>query len=304
MPRSGTVGRVSTDPAARALVAGLVDDAAIFPPGNAPLADAVPAHVRHAASSYGFVVGPFVCSDRALPDLSRLLEAEPPEQPLPLTLVVVGGAGAIEPALTWAGRDPYLDVRAVESALRDEDDLAHNAARVVTVLDLALPDGVDAYVELPRLTGPEPTAGWLNAADAVAEAGHRLKFRTGGESKEAHPDETELATVIDAALDRQTAFKCTAGLHHGVRLTAGDTGFEQHGFGNVLLATGALLDGAARDAAAAVLEDRDTDAVGKALRGLDEAAAARIRSWFRSFGSCSIDEPVADLTGWGLLGAA
>ena len=295
---------MSTDPAARALVAGLVDDAAIFPPGNAALADAVPAHAWHLARPYGFVVGPFVCSDRALPDLSRLLEAQPPSQPLPLTLVVVGGAGAIEPALTWAGHDPYLEVRAVETALRDEEDLAHNAARVVTVLDLALPDDVDAYVELPRLTGSEPTAGWLNAADAVAEAGHRLKFRTGGESPEAHPGESELVTVIDAALDRETAFKCTAGLHHGVRLTADDTGFEQHGFGNVLLATGALLDGADRDAAAAILANRDTDAVGERLRSVDEAAAARIRRWFRSFGSCSIDEPVADLTRWRLLGAS
>ncbi|MGH3482227.1 MAG: hypothetical protein ACRDPQ_03235 [Nocardioidaceae bacterium] len=292
---------MSTDPAARALVGDLVDDAAIFPPGNAALADAVPAHARQVTSPHGVVVGPFVSSDRVLPDLSRLLEAQPPEQPLPLALVVVGGAGAIEPALTWADRDPHLELRAIETALRDEDDLAHNAARVVTVLDLALPDGVDAYVELPRLIDSEPSAGWLRAADAVAEAGHRLKFRTGGESREAHPDPAQLATVINAALDRETAFKCTAGLHHGVRHTDDDTGFEQHGFGNVILATGALLDGGDRDAATTLLADRDRDAVGAALRELDAEAATRIRGWFRSFGSCSIDEPVADLVGWGLL---
>ena len=293
---------MSTDDAAStALLNSLVDDAAIFPPGNAPLADAIPAHVRHAAAPYGRLVGPFVCGDRALPDLTRLLESDPPDRPLPLTLVVVGGAGAIEPALTWADRHPHVEVRAVEAALRDEDDLAHNAARVVTVLDLARPDGVDAYVELPRLPGGEPTAGWLGAADAVADAGHRLKFRTGGESPEAHPSEAELATVIDAALDRQTAFKCTAGLHHGTRHTASDTGFEQHGFGNVLLATTALLDGAGREAAGAVLADRDAAAVGARLRGWDVDTATRARSWFRSFGSCSIDEPVADLTAWDLL---
>jgi hypothetical protein len=283
------------------LLRGLVDDAAIFPPGNAPLADAVPAHARHVSAGYGRLVGPFVCGDRVLPELSRLLEAQPPEQPLPLAIVVVGGAGAIEPALRWADRDPHLAVRAVEAALRDEDDLAHNAARVVTVLDLALPDGVDAYVELPRLHGTEPTAGWLAAADAVAEAGHRMKLRTGGESPEAHPDETELATVVDAALDRQTTFKCTAGLHHGTRRTDPDTGFEQHGFGNVLLATAALLDGADRDAAAAVLADRQADRIGATLHDWDIDTAARVRNWFRSFGSCSIDEPVADLTAWGLL---
>lgn len=284
-----------------ALLTGLVDDAAIFPPGNADLADAIPAHTRQVAGPHGSIVGPFVCSDRRLPELTALLDAGPPDRPLPLALVVIGGAGAIEPALTWADRHPHLELRGIETALRDEADLAHNAARVVTVLDLALPDSADAYVELPRLDGAEPTAGWLAAADAVAEAGHRLKFRTGGETPEAHPGEAELATVIDAALDRESAFKCTAGLHRAVRHTAPDTGFEQHGFGNVLLATAALLDGATRDAAAAVLADRDAEAIGAALRGWSPDDARRVRRWFRSFGSCSIDEPAADLVRWGLL---
>jgi hypothetical protein len=284
-----------------ALLNGLIDDAAIFPPGNAELADAVPAHARHVAGPHGSLVGPFVCSDRRLPELSRLLDAAPPTDPLPLALVVIGGAGAIEPATTWADRDPHLDVRAIETALRDEDDLAHNAARIVTMLDVALPDGVDAYIELPRLDSDGPTPGWLRAADAIAAADHRMKFRTGGEVPEAHPNETALATAIDATLDRQTAFKCTAGLHRGTRNTTHDTGFEQHGFGNVLLATAALLDGADTEAAASVLADRNADAIGSTLRGWTSDSAARVRGWFRSFGSCSIDEPVADLVGWGLL---
>jgi hypothetical protein len=295
---------MSNDPspdAARALSTGLIDDAAIFPPGNADLVEAVLAHDRHTASPYGHVVGPFVCSDRRLPELTRLLDAEPPDDPLPLALVVIGGAGAIEPALTWADRDPHLDVRAIETALRDEDDLAHNAARIVTVFDVALPEGVDAFVELPRLDPDGPTPGWLRAADAIAEADHRMKFRTGGESPEAHPSEIALATAIDAALDRQAAFKCTAGLHHGTRNTAPDTGFEQHGFGNVLVATAALLDGADPDEAAAVLADRNADTIGSVLRRWSPDTAGRVRGWFRSFGSCSIDEPVADLVGWGVL---
>ncbi len=284
-----------------ALLNGLIDNAAVFPPGNAELADAVPAHARHVGGPHGSLVGPFVCSDRRLPELSRLLEAAPPTDPLPLALVVIGGAGAIEPAITWADRDPHLDLRAIETALRDEDDLAHNAARIVTMLDVALPDGVDAAIELPRLESDGPTPGWLRAADAIAEADHRMKFRTGGEVPEAHPSEIALATAIDAALDRQTAFKCTAGLHRGTRNTAPDTGFEQHGFGNVLVATAALLDGAGTEAAASVLAHRNADAIGSTLRALDREAAARVRGWFRSFGSCSIDEPVADLVRWGLL---
>ena len=49
-----------------------------------------------------------------------------------------------------------------------------------------------------------------------------------------------------AALDRETPFKCTAGLHNAVRHRAADTGFEHHGFLNVLLATRQAFDGAGR----------------------------------------------------------
>ena len=41
-----------------AFAKGLCDDAAIFPPGLAPLAEAVPAHVRHVNSPYAELVGP------------------------------------------------------------------------------------------------------------------------------------------------------------------------------------------------------------------------------------------------------
>ena len=77
-------------------------------------------------------------------------------------------------------------------------------------------------------------------------AGLRLKFRTGGLTADAFPSAAELAACIDAALDRETPFKCTAGLHHAVRHTDPETGFEHHGFLNVLLATRVALDGGRR----------------------------------------------------------
>ncbi len=47
-----------------AFAKGLCDDAAIFPPGLAPLAEAVPAHVRHLDSPYAELVGPLGASRR------------------------------------------------------------------------------------------------------------------------------------------------------------------------------------------------------------------------------------------------
>ena len=39
----------------------LIDDAALFPPGNAPMPAAVAAHRRHRAAAYRELVGPFLC---------------------------------------------------------------------------------------------------------------------------------------------------------------------------------------------------------------------------------------------------
>ena len=291
-----------------ATLAGLVDDAAIFPPGDAALERAVPAHREHRTAGYADLVGPFVVSDQRLPDLLALVAEEPGSpEPLPVSVVVTGGAGALAPAVRWAGRGG-LDLRAVEIALRDADgpDLAHNARRILAAVDDLvsagdLHDDVPVYVEPPRVRGPEPAPSWLAALDELAAADHRLKLRTGGLDADAFPAADELAACIDAALDRELAFKCTAGLHHALRHRAADTGFEHHGFLNVLLATRACLDGARQADVVDVLEDRDP---ASALDRWHAAGADRLtsaRRWFTSFGSCSVIEPVDDLVALGLL---
>jgi hypothetical protein len=158
-----------------------------------------------------------------------------------------------------------------------------------------LDDEVPVYVELPHAVA---TSSWLAGADVVAESGFRLKFRTGGLSGDAFPPAPALAQWIDAALDRETAFKCTAGLHNAVRHTAGDTGFEHHGFLNVLVATRLLFDGTPVSDAIETLEERDPGTLVAQAAALDLAGARR---WFTSFGSCSVSEPLTDLIALGLL---
>lgn len=286
-----------------AAFAGLVDDAAIFPPGNAPVPDALRAHAGHRTAWYAALVGGLVCSDTRLTELQAALDevGDDSELPLRVNLAINGGAGAIEPALTWVGRDERLALGAVEVALRDEADLAHNAARMTTVLGGALPDDVTAYVEMPRLHGADIPAGWSSALDEIAAAGLPVKLRTGGLDHDAFPAAAELAAVVDACLDRETPFKCTAGLHHAVRHTAADTGFEHHGFLNVLLATRALLDGSPRGDVERLLELRDGAAVAGQTRSLGQDGVVSTRRWFTSFGSCSVAEPVQDLVDLGLI---
>ncbi len=289
-------------------LARLVDDAAVFPPGNLPLPEAVTEHRVHAAAGYADLVGPLVVSDQHLAELARPTGEDGPTEPLPVSVVVSGGAGALEGAVRWATRADSLDLRSLEIALRDDATgaIEHNARRILAALDQLVSSGeldheVPVYVEPPRLYGAPPTPGWLGALDEIAGAGHRLKFRTGGLDPDAFPAAHELAACLEAALDREAPFKCTAGLHRALRHRAEDTGFEHHGFLNVLLATRATFDSAPVDDVAALLETTDPDAVVGALREHGDDALARTRRWFASFGSCSVREPLDDLVALRLI---
>lgn len=283
----------------------LVDDAAVFPPGNSPLAEAVRTHADHRAAAYADLVGPFVVGDAQLTELDREVTASPADVPLGVHVVVSGGAGALEPAVRWATEGGRLHLRGVETAMRESDagDLAPNARRIVTAVDSlvaagVLDDEVPVYVEPPPLYGAAPSASWLGALDELAAMDHRLKLRTGGTDPDAFPDATELAACIGAALDRELRFKCTAGLHRAVRHRDPDTGFEHHGFLNVLLATRTSLEGGGPADVAAVLEETRGAALAEAAT---PGALTSARRWFTSFGSCSVLDPVHDLTALGLL---
>jgi len=264
----------------------LVDDASTFPPGDLPLAEAVAAHRRHHASWYADLVGPFVCMDN---DLVAVANEARGDERLKVAVVVTGGAGGIEPVVRYGDRSDAIEVVAVEIRLRAEEDLSRNALRVVRACDDCM-DSETAFVEV-GLEG-----GWERALDVVADAGYAAKLRTGGLEADLFPTSAQVAAFITACLDREVPFKCTAGLHHAVRHTAPDTGFEHHGFLNVLAATRASLDGASHDELVAVLEERD----GTTLRWSPQQAEST-RRWFVSFGSCSIDEPLQDLVALDLV---
>lgn len=276
----------------------LVDDAAVFPPGNAPLAQAVEAHLAHRAAPYAALLGPFVVGDGRLPELVEIMEAHSSADPLAVTVVVSTGAGGIEPATRWAEGADSLRLASLEVALRDPEDLPGNARRVVTASDTGV--DVPVYVELPPLPDDGQLGrSWAAAADVVAEAGLRLKLRTGGVTADLFPSTRAVGAFIDAALDREVPFKCTAGLHHAIRGLDAENGWVHHGFLNVLVATRAALDGG--DVVAA-LDERDPDRMLALVDAVGLDALGRARAWFASFGCCGVTDPWADLTALGLVG--
>ncbi|GEP38656.1 hypothetical protein NPS01_23190 [Nocardioides psychrotolerans] len=192
----------------------------------------------------------------------------------PLHLVVTGGAGQVAGPAGLASR-LGLTVVGLEVALRDPDDLAGNARRVVAAVDVARAEGVlgedvPVHVELPA---DEPTHGWLAAADEVAAAELRLTLRPDGASPAL------LAAWTDAALDRETPFRCSGGGPGPLPL---------------LVATRLAFDGASRDEVVATLGSRD----GAALAA---ANLTGVRRWVTSIGAQDVVATLAELRTLGLV---
>jgi hypothetical protein len=285
---------VSTSPAAddatRSLVAGLmlglVDDAAVFPPGNATVPDAVAAHRRHRAAWYSELVGPLLVRASTVVEL---LEATQPGDDLRIGLIADEGlTGLVEAIGLLFDHDERAALAQVEIALPPQ----HQPDSAVRVLLEQLAFSATACVEVPR-------TGWEGALDVLAEDGaERAKYRTGGTTPAAYPSEAELADFIRGCLDRRLAFKLTAGLHRAVRNTSAE-GLEQHGFLNVLAAVRVGLEGGSAADLATALAERSAQPVVAQLAGADIAA---VRRSFVSFGCCGVTDPVDDLVSLGLLG--
>ncbi len=277
----------------------LFDDAALFPPGNAAMPAAVTAHAGYRHEWYAGLVAAFVCPagrlaelDAAQAELDAALAAGSPPLPSPeISLTVPGGPAELAGALASAARQPQLTVRSVELPVRAGelgaalDELGQAAERGLRVFaEIAFADlGTDLAVALRR-------------------AGLGLKLRTGGGTAAAFPDIATLAAALETAVAAGVRFKCTAGLHNAVGHHDPVTGWSYHGFLNVLLAVHAAQDGSG--ATAELLASRDGDDLAARARSLAPAEVDRLRGQFGSIGSCSILEPLTDLTTLRLVSAA
>jgi hypothetical protein len=281
------------------LLAGLLDDASLFPPASLTMPKALAAHRKHAVAWYSALCGPFVCGQDQLADLRIALSAAAATS-IDISLIVPAGASAVAEALDAVARDPRLRLRAVEVPIARDGDPVRAASAVAHALDNAPLAAAAAYIEIPvRAVADPKTRNELLAA--IGGRGYRAKLRTGGVTADAFPDEATLAACLHAVVDRRLPFKCTAGLHHAVRHTATDTGFEHHGFLNVLLAVAAADGGADTTHLADLLAERDPDRVAAKVGAIGPGLAGDVRALFTAFGTCSTDEPVADLVGLRLL---
>ena len=270
----------------RALLEGLVDDAAVFPPGLAPLPRAVAEHL--ARTAYRDCIGPLLVPATAAADVLALADGAH----LRVGLIARPGmpVGPVRDGVA-ALADSSVQVAGVEvGAGSDWEGL----------LDLDVP----VTVEIPR-------DGFTEALDRVAAVaadtgGHPLvqaKFRTGATDVWAWPDEAELARFIVAATARGLAFKLTGGLHHILRADhPGPSGGPQHGLLNVLAAVhAAATHAAAERTVASTLAARDAGPLAAVLDALTDDDVAAVRAAFTAYGCCDVLDPLGELAGLGLI---
>lgn len=271
------------------LLARLVDDAALFPPGNATMPEAVQRHIEGLNGKYSGVIGALLCPASRLPELITELSKAKPDQPVALSLVIDTGLGGVPKAVSIVeSRTELLRLHAVEMpAPSDVDEIW------LERVDEFVPEDALRVIE-PRRGG----VGWLDGVRKVTERGYRPKIRCGGPNKENFPSIDEIAEFLAVVSDTGSAYKATTGLYSAVRRADPDTGVVHHGFLNLLVATARALSG--EDVRAALGSD-DGPALAEEATTLSETDTEAVRAVFASYGSCSLSDPVADLETLGLL---
>jgi hypothetical protein len=270
-------------PAEPSLFTLLIDDAAVFPPGMAPLPAAVREHRAHRSSWYAALVGPLLVPASAAEELGDLVA--PSGEALRVSLVARPGTGlrTVTDAVHLLRDHAAVDLAGVEMGWTPE-------WRDVDLADLPL------TLEVPR--GPDQAAALADVALDADDAGElQVKFRTGATPQWDWPAEGEVARFLGAALELGLAFKLTGGLHHAVRgtHTVGSHEEEQHGLLNVVCAVRAALHGANPEGVEALLAERDPAALVPVVSDLDSADATAIRTYFTAYGCCGVTDPVTEL---------
>jgi hypothetical protein len=290
--------------AQRAMLRGLIDDAALFPPGNAPMHQALAAHADYEAGSLGWMLGRFLCPVSRLDELRAML---PPARTLELGVILDGGSWTADlEAVAAVAADARLHIGALEGRLPEP------SAEAVSTLASAVDDaGLDRtviiYAEPPDSTDAATavaTVGAVHAASTPRRLG--AKLRCGGTTAGSVPGVDVVAAFLEAVAATGVPAKATAGLHHPFRSLDETTGDTMHGFVNVVAA--AALAGSVDDLAAVVGDDDpgafslDADGLRWRRHDLDSDRIEDTRARrFHGFGSCSFTEPTDELAAAGML---
>ena len=288
---------MSTIPASlRALLSGLIDYAGLFPPAALPMQQAVQNYARYLASPDAWALARFVLPVSRFAEFESAMKSIAPIEPWGVSALL-----GTSPEAELSEVDQFNNrnkgraaVDAIEVKASSSDEICHIRAFVR--------GSITAYFEIPTENPGEllPTIRAIHA---------RAKIRTGGVTPNAFPSSESVAHFVAECAKHHVAFKATAGLHHPLRCVKPLTcepdaqTSVMHGFLNVFLTAILARQHASCDDLHELLESRDRQEFHFDDNSLhwrhhtitvDQVRDAR-RHLAISFGSCSFEEPLADL---------
>lgn len=309
--------------AAQALTEGLIDYAGLFPPAKLGMPEAVENFARYLRSSQAPMLGRFVCPASRLNELTKAGQMLMPGTFATSGYPEMAGDGepwrisAIVPHTSQTPLDDSLEqIREFNHRHEAQDQgLAVVDAIETPLKEVADVDGLlDTVPEQLAIAMEVPVAGGADVRGyiaALAGTGAAAKIRCGGVTKDAMLPAEPIVKFIAACRTAGVPFKCTAGLHHALpgsyRLTYEDNPpmGPMQGFVNVFTAA-ILISARTIDEATALELMAETngsnfvltdDAIGWKGHTVPVATAVEQRSRFAlSYGSCSFEEPVGELT--------
>ncbi len=276
------------------LLSTIVDYAGLFPPAKLNLQEAMTNYAQERLSSYNWMLGRFVLPQSRLDEFETLL----PQftlQTWSLSLILSQN-WQLELERLRSHTNPKIAIEALEfpslSPTEIEKVIPH------------LPAGIDAFFEIPFSEDLNVYLQVLKNTPASA------KIRTGGMTVDAFPNATQLSQLIFSCAESKVPFKATAGLHHSlpakhpITYESDSLSTEMHGFLNVVvLAALAYWQKIDLENAVKILQDPFIDNFKIKQNqiswlnhdlSLSELKESR-QKFFRSFGSCSFQEPIDDL---------
>lgn len=292
-----------TSRALRALLAGLIDYAGLFPPAGLAMDAAVRNYDSYLRGEHAWMLGRFIVPATRLTEYEDAIRATAIDASA-WRLSLLATAADVERVARFNAdkRDRFGEIDVLE--------MKTGSAREIH--DTALANsGYQIYFEMPPET-------WRSLLPSVGVAHARAKIRTGGEAATAIPEEARVLEFLCLASERRIGFKATAGLHHPLRSMQRLTYKPDspvavmHGFLNVFCAAVLLWhEPGRRQEAAWMLGERDAAGItmdemtmtwhnSGVMLTAQQIEEARQRFCI-GFGSCSFTEPVEDLRALGWL---
>ena len=296
----------------------IVDYAGLFPPAGLPMPAVVANYAAYRESADSGMLARLIIPASRLAEFEQeaagllpTVEAVPPWRISGLLPPVDAPGDAFKFAVSGIEqfnerhrncRDGHAVVDVIEVSAPTSTHIQETAEK--------LPWYLKAFLEIPHDEDPADLIDGVASLNSL-EKGRRFfaKIRTGGVTSDLIPSVPQVARFISACSEHLVGFKATAGLHHplrgGFRLTYepdAETA-TMHGFLNVFVAACFAFAGAEASRVESIVACTDpeefiveSNGIGFAGMFVSARKIAAIRRQFAlSFGSCSFEEPSAEL---------